>query len=266
MYGVNGEIIYRKDTNLKICTYNVGNWYIGSGTNVPAEKDSEYYSLQRGMIADINADILCLNEYWTTFSKTGRTALSLLSQYYQYIETAGGSTQYMGRAICSKYPIISYTSHYFVTDSSRYYDVAEISIYGTTVYVIVTHLHPSNASYKIAQATELHEFITDQGYERYLICGDFNSTLYDPFSETNAAIYQQFINDGCALANDGAFGILNTACNSTDWANEAFAIDNIIISDAFSVESVNTDLTKTTDSIVDKIDHVPLYAIIEQVA
>lgn len=260
-YDVDGNIVFQKD--IKVCTYNVGGWYIGSGTNVPADEDSAYYALQNGMIGSIDADILCLEEYWGVFSRTGRTALSLLNQYYPYIQSAGGTTQYMGRAICSKYPIINYTQHTF-SGETRYYDCAEINISGETVYVFVTHLHPSDPTTRIAEAVELFNFIQSQGYQKYIVCGDFNSNLFDPMTEVNLAIYKQFLDVGCTLANDGVFGILNTACNSSDWS-EAFAIDNIICSDAFSIESVQTDLTKTTDSIVEKIDHIPLYAVIKAV-
>lgn len=264
-YDISGEVVYSREQSIKVCSYNVGGWYIGSGTNVPAASDAAYYALQNGMISEIGADILCIQEFWTQFSQSGRTAASLLSQYYPYIHTEGGTTQYMGRAICSKYPIVSYTPHTF-TGETRYYDCAEINVNGVTVYVFVTHLHPSNQATKIAEATELCNFIKTQGYDNYIVCGDFNSTLYDPFSETNAAIYNQFINEGCALANDGAFGILPTACNSADWANDKFAIDNIICSSGFTIESVATDLTKTTNATVladGKIDHVPFYAVIE---
>lgn len=263
-YDVGGAIVFQNDLTLKVCTYNVGGWYIGSGTNVPSDEDSAYYALQNGMISNIDADILCLEEYWNNFSQAGRTASSLLSQYYPYIRTAGGSTQYMGRAICSKYPIVSYTSNYFSVDTSRYYDVAEINVDGLTVYVFVTHLSVSNQEWKITQATEILNYINTNNIERFIVCGDFNSNLADPMTEVNLGIYKQYLDDGCSIANDGAFGILNTACNSSDWS-EAFAVDNIICSDAFTIESVHTDLTKTTDSIVAKIDHIPLYAVIKAV-
>ena len=264
-YDVDGNLIFHKDAGLiKVCSYNVGGWYIGSGTNVPANLDSAYYELQNGTIHEINADILCIQEYWSVFSKTGRTAQSLLEQYYPYIHTADGSATYTGRAICSKYPIESYTVHTF-SGESRYYDHAVINVGGIQINVFVTHLHPSSSTTKVAEATELCNYIKSQGYERYIICGDFNSNLYDPMSEWNIAIYKQFLDEGCTIANDGAFGILNTACNSADWENDAFAIDNIIVSDAFTFESVSTDLAKITNSTVladGKIDHVPLYAVI----
>lgn len=261
-YDVDGNVIFTKDLTFKVCTYNVGGWYIGSGTNVPTDKDAAFYALQDSIISSIDADVLCLEEFWTTFSQSGRTAASLLSQYYPYIQTAGGNTTYTGRAICSKFPIVSYTQHTF-SGESRYYDCAVINIKGVLCHVFVTHLHPSDIPTKIAEATELFNFIQSQGYEKYIVCGDYNSTLYDPMSETNLAIYKQFMDVGCTLANDGAFGILNTACNSADWANDAFAIDNIICSAPFAIDSVATDLTKITNAAVlaaGKIDHIPLYA------
>lgn len=266
-YSADGSQIFPDGPiSLRVCTYNVGGWYIGSGTNVPADKDAAFYALQNGILSDINADILCIEEYWSVFSKTNRTAESLLSQYYPYIRSAGGTTTYYGRAICSKYPITSYVSHYYTNETSRYYDVATINVSGTTVYVVVTHLSANNIPNRIAQAVELYNFIVAQGWEKYMVFGDFNSPLHDPFSEQNTGVYQQFLDDGCKIANAGAFGILNTACNSADWATEAFAIDNIICSDGITIESVATNLTKTTDANVlatGKIDHIPLYADIE---
>lgn len=89
---------------------------------------------------------------------------------------------------------------------------------------------------------------------------DLNSPLSQPFSEESASIYNQFLEYGCTIANAGAFGILNTVCGNTDWENRAYAIDNIICSPGITIESVKTDLTKTTDEIVDTIDHIPLIA------
>lgn len=260
-YDLSGNVIFQKTSiQLKVMEYNVGGWYDGSGTNVPSNKDAEYYALQNSMIQNADADILCICEYWNVFSKTGRTAVSLLEQYYPYIHAEQGTQQYYGRCICSKYPITNYVTNIYTTgsDGVRYFDKATIDINGVSLEVLVTHLHPSNMAAKKAQAQQLFEYVqTLSG--RILICGDFNSNLYDPMSEGNLNVYGNFLNAGYTLANDGAFGILNTACNSSDWS-EAFAIDNIIASEGITITSVSTDLTKTTDAINDKIDHVPLIA------
>lgn len=248
---------------VRVMEYNVGGWYIGSGTNIPAAADATWYAIQNGIIASQNADIMCICEYWNQFSQAGRTALSVLNPYYDYIHAENGNSQYYGRCICSKYEILSYTAHTYTGDGDgRYYDEAVISIEGESVHVFVTHLHPSDSTKRIAQATELFNYVhalTD----KYIIAGDFNSNLLYPFSEVNAAIYNQFLNDGCEIANDGDFGILPTACNTANWDADKFAIDNIITSDGISINSVWTDLTKTTNVNVlstGKIDHVPLIA------
>jgi Metal-dependent hydrolase len=268
-YAVDGTEIFPDEPpepiQLRVMTYNVGGWYIGSGTNVPSNLDAAFYALQNGMLSTQDADILCIQEYWNNFSSS-RTALSLLSPHFQYIHAENGNSQYYGHAICSKYPIKSYTQHIFTGDAQgRYYDEAVITIGAVDVHVFVTHLHPSDVSQKIAQATELFNYVKNLT-EPFIICGDFNSTLYDPMSSTNEAIYGQFLNDGCTLANDGAFGILPTACNSADWMSDKFAIDNIICSDGITITDVWTDLTKTTDADVlaaGKIDHIPLIAEVE---
>lgn len=261
-YDVEGNPLFTGNS-LRVMEYNVGGWYIGSGTNVPANQDAAFYELQNGILSRQNADILCICEYWDVFSKTGRTAQSLLSQYFPYIRSAGGTTTYYGRAICSKYPITSYASNYYTTETQRYFDVATIDVNGVTVHAIVTHLSAHDIPNRIAQAKELHDYIIAQGWEYYLVFGDFNSPLHDPFSEQNTSIYQQFLDDGCTIANAGAFGILDTACNSADWETGKFAIDNIIVSPEITIDDVWTDLAKTTNAAVlatGKIDHIPLVA------
>ena len=119
-------------------------------------------------------------------------------------------------------------------------------------------------SYRLLNAS-LRSIGDNLGYQKLDI--NYNA-LYYPFSEVNSAIYQQYLDYGCTIANDGAFGILNTACNSANWASDAFAIDNIICSSDFTIQSVATDLTKTANETVladGKIDHIPLYATIEMV-
>lgn len=260
-YDAEGNVIYTiEPIALKVMTYNVGGWYIGSGTNVPTSKDALYYDLQKTILQNQNADILCLEEYWNQFSPD-RTALSLLEQYYPYIHAEGGDTTYTGRCICSKYPITNYTVNVYAQDTAgRYYDKATINVDGVPIDVIVTHLHPSDQAEKIRTAKILFDYTETLAY-RWIVCGDFNSTLMDPFSETNAAIYNQFLNAGDHLANAGAFGILPTACNSDNWAADSFAIDQIITSPDNTIDAVWTDLTKVNDDINDgKIDHVPLIA------
>lgn len=254
---------------LRVMEYNVGGWYIGSGTNVPANADATWYALQDGIISRQDADILCICEYWSQFSKTGRTAQSVLLPYFRYIHEEDGTAKYHGHAICSKYPIRSYTTHIYtdsVSDTNkRYYDEAVINIRGANVHVFVTHLHASDIPKRIQEAGELFDYVQTLT-EPFIVCGDFNSPLHDPFSSQNTGVYQQFLDEGCTIANGGSHGILNTACNSANWDNDKFAIDNIICSPGFIINNVWTDEEKTTDSNVlatNKIDHIPIIAEID---
>lgn len=268
-YGADGSEVFSGEptpkTSLKVMTYNVGGWYIGSGTNVPADEDAQYYALQNGMIQRANADVLFLCEYWDTFSKTGRTALSMLSQYYPYIEARGGSGGYFGRAICSKYPIASYTTHNFSSgNQSYYYDTAKITVDGKKVSLVVTHLTPNPASDQHLQIQELADYL--KTLNSFVAAGDYNSGI-SPTNNTDnveSTQYQYsiktFTDNGFHTANCGDFGFLVTCNDGVDGSGANWDIDNIITSADIDILSASVDTTKLTDSISGKIDHMPLIA------
>lgn len=264
-YEKNGNPVFPEDFSLKVMTYNVGQWYIGSGDNVPSDLDASFYALQNEIIGNNDPDILFVEEYSKQFSKTGRTALSLLQQYYPYTHETDGTGAYgyyLNRCVCSKYPISDYTVRTYSNDANRYFDSFKVNVYGTPIVCIITHLDAQSNDRRIVQATQLCNFVkTLNGL--FIIGGDFNSTIFDPFSEANAAIYNQFIEYGCSIANGGRFGVLDTYCNGIDWENNAHAIDNIIVSPGITIDDVRTDLSKITNSAVlaaGKIDHTPLVA------
>ena len=268
-YSKSGEQIFPDGhqglIHLKVMTYNVGQWYIGNGDNVPADLDEVFFHLQNEMLHLNDTDILFIEEYWKIFSNTGRTAISLLQTWFPYIYEQGGTSGYYGRCICSKYPISNYTVHTYSDNANRYYDSCLVNVGETEITLIVTHLDAQSGDKRIAEATELCNFVKSlSGW--FIIGGDFNTTIVSPFSEENAAVYNQFLNYGCSLANGGDFGILKTYRNGTDWGDASKALDNIICSPGITIESVSTDLTKTTDADVlatGKIDHIPLIAVAE---
>lgn len=258
----NANLVFSAVNGLTVASYNVGGWYYGGGTNVPAEKDDAYYRMQFETLQNINADILCIEEFWTMFSQSGRTAASLLSQFYPYIETRNGTDQYFGRAICSKYPITSYTSNLFTGETKRYYDVASINVYGRTIYAFVTHFSTSSdASVRVTEATEINNYIDAKGFDKFFVCGDFNVAVLDPLSEYNRQVFGPFLNDGDALANGGAFGVFETYSRNSTY-DDNLSVDNIIVSKAFTIDAVHIDTTKVTFQATngDKIDHIPLVA------
>lgn len=252
-YDVDGDLVF--SSGLKAMTYNCGQWYIGGGDNVPADKDAAYYALQNSMVQNANADVLFINEYWKVMSKTGRTALSMLQQYFPYIHEQGGNSGYFGRCICSKYPISQYTVRSYSNEANRYYDSCVISVDGVEITLVVTHL--ATDSKRNTQITELITFLSE--LNRFICAGDFNPVTISNGATTEAEDYTNII---VPLLNAG----FHCANCSTDFMytynDDAWngCLDNIVTSSNIQIESAYVDTTKLTDSIVDKVDHMPLIA------
>lgn len=259
-YDIDGNIIFRKQSpaTIKVMSYNVGQWYYGSGDNVPADKDSAYYALQNAMIQNADADVVFLVEYWKLFSKTGRTALSLLEQYYTYIHEQGGESGYFGRCICSKYPITNYTVHTY-SGTSRYYDSCNITINGTVITLVVTHLDTSNA--RFTQITELINYLST--LNSFVCAGDFNTLTITGTVTTDATDYTNIIvpllNAGFHCANCSNHGFLVTYSDEPT-GTYVGCLDNIVTSENIQIISASVDTTKLTDGLTERTDHMPLIA------
>lgn len=259
-FDVNGDQAYWKSGfPLKVMTYNVGQWYKGTSTNVPADLDQAYYALQSGMIERNNPDILAIQEYWTLFSQTGRTSLSVLEEYFPYIYEVGVSSGFYGRCICSKYPISNYTTHNYVSDSARYYDSCTITVDETPITVLTTHLSLQEEN-RVSEISELIEYLDTQ--TRFICCGDYNTNIMsesvtDPYYPTNV---EPFFEAGFHSANYAKNGFLATSNNGVDGKGINSYIDNIYTSSNIDVINAYVDRTKITDDISEIVDHMPLIA------
>lgn len=254
-YDVNGSLVYRR--GLKVMSYNVGGWYDGKGTNVPADKDAEYYALQNEMIARANPDVLCIQEYWGTFSKAGRTALSLLQQYFPYIHEQNKTNQYFGRCICSKYPISNYTVRTFTKENYRYFDSCTVTVDGTPITFVNTHpgLTQENRDPEIAQ---LIAYLQTQ--QTFISCGDYNTavTTDDKTSEYWIKNIKPYLDAGFHVANcDEEFLITSSDYPDGTWNG---CLDNIITSANITILSAEVDETKRYDELPERIDHMPFIA------
>lgn len=268
-FNIGGVQIFPDELSLKVMTYNVGGWYNGTGQSVPAAYDQLYYDLQNGILSRNNPDILCIEEYRDAFTTGGRTALSVLQQYYPYIEAREGTTGYWGHAICSKYPISSYTDYHYSNSTERYYGKSVITVNGITLNVLVTHLD-TDATKRDAQSRELLAFA--QTLTNVIACGDFNLHCHsktDVFPVSGLVeweSYRPWVEAGYHMANnDDVFGFIDTSYNSEyEWW---YGLDNIIVSPNITLTSVTTDRTKVTDPITSdpnwKIDHIPLIATMQ---
>lgn len=254
-YDSDGSVLYQKSSSgiaLKVMTYNVGQWYIGSGSIVPSASAEAYYALQNGIIQRANADVLCINEYRDDLSSS-ISAYEMLQQYYPYIITQQGTTNYQNRAICSKYPITNYTK-----DAESYYlDTATIIIGAKEVTIGVLHM---NTSYD-SRVAKLDRIINQwAGVDDLIICGDFNTTtIYNDVTTTADdynSIISPLLSEGFNLANCSDFGFMHTY-NENNWYG---CLDNIVTSSNIEITNAYVDATKQTDSISDKVDHMPLIA------
>ena len=264
-YDGEGNVIYTSGeeppkTKLKVMTYNVGQWYTGTGTNVPSAKDQVYYDLHNGIIQRANADILCINEYWDNMS-SNRTALSMLEKYYPYIVTKSGGSGYYGRAVCSKYPIVDYTVRSYSDNANRYRDTCSITVDDITFTLCITHID-TDATKRANEIIELRNYL--QTLPRFICCGDLNSIYCTQPSDSDyIAVIKPLLDAGFNLANCSEFGYLQTYGNpnSEDASYYTRALDNIVTSSNIEILSVVVDNTKETDSITDdKVDHMPLIA------
>lgn len=263
-YDIDAEQVY-PDTPLiiKVMTYNVGQWYIGTGTNVPADKDTYYYNLQNSMIADNDADIVIIEEYWKEFSQTGRTAKSMLEQYYPYIHEQGGDSGYFGRCICSKYPIYNYRVNTYANETDRYYDDCIIQVYNKRIHILVTHLGTTVEN----RAPQITTLISYLGNKDYFICGGDYNTPHGYSAPPDKTEIQSFLTAGFNLANCSTLGDFITSSNDptspTTWKGW---IDNICSSANLTPIAAYVDNRKLDayrDGLITKVDHMPFIATLQ---
>jgi len=265
-YSADGATVFVKDRTIKVMTYNVGTWYAGEHDNVPADKDAEYYALQKGIIESNDADIVCLEEYCKQFSKTGRTAISILQECgYTYIHEQGGdnpqASSANGRCIASKYPISNYTDRNFNDGSGTYYDSCVVSVNGIQINLVITHLHWNDRDKRASEIALIMSLLN--GYTRFILAGDFNTTdCYDTSGADYTAVIKQLVDAGYNLANCADFGFILTYYNTpvSEWTG---VLDNIVSSSNIRILDVEVDDTKLYDELPERVDHIPLIATLE---
>ena len=257
-YDISGNMVFSLEPmQLKVMTYNVGSWYDGSHNVVPADKDSVYYALQSGMIQQNNPDIMLMNEYTKNFSKTGRTAKSLLEQYFPYVREQGGDsdTVVSGRCIASKYPISDYTVRNY-TDGGYYYDSCTITVNSTPINLIVTHLHWNDRNKRSSEIDTI--LALANGFDKCIIAGDMNTLDCRDTDGEDYFLIEKFLTAGYRCANCTSFGFMDTY-EDNGWVG---CLDNIVVSSNIEILSAYVDETKLSDSITDKTDHMPFIATI----
>lgn len=254
-YDINGHVVYQPTaSSIRVATYNVGGWYIGSGTNVPAANKTEYVNLQKSILSAVDADIVCFQEYWNIFCADGTTADSVIGEFFTQQEKTDATTTWNGHVIASNGIVLNdYESIRFVNyySTAPGYEKCYINIGGRNVCIINTHLSTAAGGKKEPQSQEIFEAVANEPY--FIITGDFNTetTDYD-------AIVKKFVDAGYNSANlNGSEYNFNTFYTS---AGVGKPTDQIITSSNITISDVYVNSIKLTDDINDKIDHIPLVA------
>ncbi len=254
-YDINGQIIHQSTApDIRVATYNVGGWYIGSGTNVPTESKEDYVNLQQSILSAINADIVCFQEYWDTFCADGTTADSVIGSYFTQKEKTRSTSTWNGHVIASNGYVLS---DYASTDFVNYYSNAPswekcyITVKGKNICIINTHLSTATGGVKEPQSQEILDAVENEPY--FIVLGDFNTETTD-----YTAIVKKFVDAGYNSANlNGSEYHFNTYYTT---AGVGKPTDQIITSANIAISDVYVNPIKLTDDINDKVDHIPLIA------
>lgn len=264
-YDVSGNVVFEggERVGLKIMTYNVGQWYAGSGSAVPTAQKAEYYALQNGTFSRHNPDILFIQEYLNIWCQDGSLATELLNPYFDHQEVTNPTSGLVGHSICTNsFQLSNYTSHAFTTtggNSGSYpsFESADIVVGGKTITVVNTH-NNYVLSYQQQEVTELLAFLAT--LDSFILCGDFNIDL-----SNQSVTSDQYINS-VKRFRDAGYNVGNCVL---DWIPTYFGTssptggkftDQIVTSADIRIDSIYADTTKLTDGISDKIDHLPLIA------
>ena len=256
-----GNVVYTQSQSntVKIMTYNVGQWYTGSGTRVPTEQKSEYLTLQRKIFNDNNPDIVLMQEYLETWCEDGSPVSDILEDYSsaKYVTHPTG---YIGHAIYSQdIGLSNYVSHALNGNSGNYpsFETALTAINGKIVNIINTH-NNYLPQYQQPEIAQLLSVISNMEY--FILCGDFNVDLSTESTSDEQYIVniKPFIDAGYNVCNCSEKWI-PTYYSGTSTTGGKFT-DNIITSSNIDIVNLYADTSKLTDGIADKIDHLPLIA------
>lgn len=256
-----GNIVYTQSQSntVKIMTYNVGQWYTGTGVRVPTAQKAEYLALQKNIFDTNNPDIILMQEYLNSWCEDDSPVSDLLADFstVKYVTNPQG---YIGHAMYSKnIGLSNYVSHTLNGNSGNYptFETALTAINGKIVNIINTH-NNYRPQYQQPEITQILSVVSDMEY--FILCGDFNVNL----STESTTDEQYTINIKPFI--DAGYNVCNC---SEEWIPTYFGTssatggkftDNIITSSNIEIVDLYADTSKLTDGITDKIDHLPLIA------
>ena len=259
----NGEV--DNSTKIRVCAYNVGNFSNGeSGT---AQGNDEIY---RGLInafQKCDADIYLFSEWdaWWNYSEEIESETLFAKFKPNHSEWTWSKTEkYIAQMIYSDYPFRMERHNFFNDGHTRHYVDDIVIIKGKPVHFISTHLNANDLQSRYDDYDKLKTYLDENGYEYYVIAGDFNhgyggsGTIIETARDEIDYVEENLIMDSVqggfygALANDG---FMNTYSSGND-TNDVRPYDNIFVSKNIRIR--NAFVVETAGS-----DHYPICADIE---
>ena len=247
---------------LRIGSYNIGHFRADGGDYKPGGTEENKQSY-RNVIAELNCDILCVEEDGETFDGTN-PASNVLYQNYKYKYLNGSDWGYTGNSILSDYELAN-TNKTRYTDqhnTKRDYAEADIVIGGKQVHLVCTHFEAHDKSITNSQIDELIAHL--EKYDSVIVCGDFNPWNRvggsAPEGETENAEYvwrqqfQKWKDAGYKLANTEYFGNFHTFVGFDEKTTGVWPWDNIAVSSNIEIKQVGTVAKDWMQ------DHCPIWA------
>lgn len=257
------ETEYKENPSyLRIGSYNIGHFRADGSDYTPGGTEENKQSY-RNVIAELNCDILCVEEDGETFDGTN-PASNVLYQNYKYKYMNGNDWGYTGNSILSDYQLTNtkktqYTIQYH---TKRTYNEADILIGGKSVHLVCTHFEARDKSITNSQIDELISHLAS--YDSVIVCGDFNPwNRVDgsaPEGEAENAEYvwkaefKKWTDAGYKLANTEYFGNFHTLVGFDESSSGVWPWDNIAVSSNIEIKQVGTVVKDWMQ------DHCPIWA------
>ncbi len=256
-YTKDGNLIFGEPVSLTIMSYNPGSWY-GWGSDVPAELADSWYQMQRSIFNTYKPDFVGIQEYSSAIGTYN--AEDMIKEYDPYFFGVDKITNCAGRAIASKYNILTPSDNLFLHQDGgelRYYLKGHIIVGGRKICIISAHTSYQGV-YPYTQCNELLDVIEDEDY--VIVVGDMNLRVDEIGDANYNKLNAVWIEAGYNSVSGPEFGIQNTYYNTNDgW----HGVDQIFLSSNITINSVIVDDAKINEyaSLVgNRIDHLPLVA------
>ena len=185
---------------LSVAHWNIGHFSLGraNDTAISGFQSDSLASLYHAMLDTLNADILGVCEYNSSFNKSGGSARSIIFGDYPYFET-GEQYSYNFNAIFSQIKL--YDPHISIFEKcvqTRYFIDTTLKINDHSVRFIETHLDwnegPDGADFRREQIRQLVDIYSKEPY--VILCADYNT-------DSGIEEFAPFLDAGFSLANPG---------------------------------------------------------------